>query len=292
MRGTFSILRDFGASMFFNILRLVFTIIIGLIVFGWSFAAGDQQRNERLAHKTKLDLTPAFSRPDFGRSSQLTPSSLQLQTVRPLIAFSQRWDERIVLRASIRSLSLATISPNANTQTSGPERSPAPQALLRIVVERQPETQLANTARVPEPILKPSKSKKTESKTVALHPTSPNIKALAERIESHNYSVASIEHQLQEQEDWDLESVEAAAKQVEGIRSRQSLWSLYWELLDRKNRRRMQPFTLEKTIDELRQRIFEVMVRNQVEPDNVSSLTPDETKSRLESLDRKISGWK
>lgn len=316
--------------MLINVLRIVFTIVIGLVVFGWSFAAGDtvanpagsirvawqdvrleampdiplhdkqtsqKQISKRSARKTKLNLTPAISRPDFGETSQLPLSNLQLNTVRPRSEFFTSWDSRVVPTNSIRSVSLASIKSPVKTPKLAVQRTPAPQATLHVIenlaIDRPSDTQLAIKPLPPERQPTELERPKGESKTVALQPIGPNIDAIAKHVDSHNYAVAAMEQQLEEQDAWDLESLKSAVEQIERIRSSQRFWSLYWELLDARKRRRMQsPFTLARTTDKLRERIFEVMVENQVQPENVSSLTPEEAKSQLEDLDRKVSDWK
>jgi|GEM_PF-4527917 len=295
--------------MISNQLRSALTVV-GLVLFAWSFTAGDATaqgvRLEEMpeltarpsgtartrASKSKLDLTPSYSRPEFGVPARMKLRELPSTPVRPssnpeATSLPTTWDNRVTRFAQYDYSAFASLV--LAQPATRIRRSPLPAAALLITPTKLVVTSVPAPVGKPTPVAKP----KSKSRTVALRSSAPNLRALAERVESHNYSVTSIEQQLDEQEAWDLASIQSAVNQVEAIRGGQKIWSLYWELLDANDRRRMpKPFTLDQIAEKLRQRIFEVGVENEVQPESVSTLSADEAKERLESLDQRVSDWR
>ena len=133
-----------------------------------------------------------------------------------------------------------------------------------------------------------------ESLPVSLQPpkVSVNLRLLAQRIEAHNLSVASIEDRLVTRERWDERGLESVISQINEVRTDRSFWSMYWSLLEADRQRRLgRVASLDSMLEKLRQRIFETRVEADLSQDSVSTRKHQQTMRRLAELDRQVVQW-
>lgn len=312
----------------FNLLRFIVIIVTALVVFGWSLVAADQvrtrstptnipsvddwvsMRNVRLEAmpdipkrtryaKPKLELTPTFSRPDFGDFVPVPVQRLEVRLQRPR-TYRSGIDSAVAARDWHRGVldSSGIAFANSSRQTasesaSPPSRTPVP--AVGLIVSDNSSSATPPAFEPPSAIATanvPTANVPTNSKPVALQPSGLNFRALRERIEAHNFSVAAIEERLRTQDDWDLLSIESMVSQIAEVQDGRALWELYWNILEPGKRRRIGlPLSLDNALDSLRQRIFETRVVADVDYQSVSHLEETKTQDRLRELDQRVAKW-
>lgn len=302
----------------FNVLRFIVIVVTALVVFGWSLVAADEtnffsvmvstsrekkseadvkpslaerkpqarmqaqtrhRSRQATYRKPKIDLTPEFSRPDFGATPPLVRKSVTVADFdgmfgRPSVPHRDWLSEQGLLSPSPELHFVADVAIPQFTNS-------APAAMLAFVDVVETEVEEAQT-------IASQPKQPTQSKSVSLRPAGLNHRALREKIDAYNLSVAAIEEQIRSQDRWDMEGVELVVEQVGQVIADRSLWSMYLALLEPSKRRRIgRVSSLDESLNALRERIFEVRVETDVN-DKTSYISKTKTKQRLEALDQQV----
>lgn len=270
--------------------------------------------------KPRLDLNPSDSKPDFGNTRKLEPRELSRVDIK--LPRDGRKNERgsidDLLRKSVRYQKEESSGRSAPQLATVHQRTPAPSATLKFV--RDEVTQIAESTNTPLPttvlpnaipdverrqsdipsadleLATATNPSRTDSKPTALQrkdagPARLNLSVLSERVESHNYSVTTLEQQLDERQSWDRFSLRLAIDTVRQIQEDQGFWSLYWDILDDAKRDRIGDVTsLDGVYEKLQQRIFEAQV--EVDLESKSASEAKRSKAVLQEMEEVVAAWK
>ena len=259
----------------FSVLRLIIIIVTALIVFGWAVVAADAQaaarppdsdvvlkampdtsfrKTTRRSAKYRTPFIIPISPPDFG--TQPGPPHVPSEhghVVRPVAMLDHRYEP----------VDLPVVQ--------------EPREEARVDIVRFLSRPVAWASRVVSP-------RSTHSKVVSV--AAPNILLLKQRIAAHNLNVAATVDQLNSQDAWTLDELRFTMNQLQAQHSARQLLQMYWQLLDSRDQWRVGRLTsLAKSIELLRQRLFETGVTLDINLRAVTSLDRKAAESQLRALE-------
>ncbi len=224
----------------------------------------------------RFSISPTASLPDFGAMPELpTLAPIVLQPI-------QRVPVESIVRRSIDVPSFASQS----------DQQPFTSRVAKVVSPNGFQRSPAAVLQIVEIVARKENPPATSKPVVLEEKVALDHARLARRIEAYNYSVAGIENQLNSREQWSLEALESVVSQMEDVQDDRDLWSLYWNVLDRRRQRRLGEIRgIESAVEKLSQRIFETRVALDVDPQSVSRQRPSQAEKRLRELESQANRW-
>lgn len=256
-------------------------------------------------YRKRFSMDPAVVAPDFGRRPRLRWKSVRpLPDSRAVRAdlFDQAERRQRPARSEFRPESRSefrtgnwynAIVGDSRQAASRPAHEPTDQPVEVLARSIPVKAVAVDFETIPQPAASVEELP-VESLPVSLQPpkVSVNLRLLAQRIEAHNLSVASIEDRLVTRERWDERGLESVISQINEVRTDRSFWSMYWSLLEADRQRRLgRVASLDSMLEKLRQRIFETRVEADLSQDSVSTRKHQQTMRRLAELDRQVVQW-